>query len=147
MEVSDAEEEDTGSITLAELVMRGVPILDTDNDGLDDDWENSFFAGLARGPRDDDDGDGYNNAREQIMGTDPTAVNDEFRVDASPVRAGVHRLSWPGRTNRSYEVLSTSNLGAAWTTNTVAGEFPETERILNSTLSERQFFRIREVAP
>ena len=147
LEVSDAQEDETGSVTLVELIMRGVPILDTDNDGLDDDWERTFFADLARGPKDDDDGDGYNNAREQIMGANPTVVNDELRVDASPLRAGIHRLSWPGRTNRSYEVLSTLNLGATWTTNTVAGEFPETERILNSSLLERQFFRIREVAP
>lgn len=147
LEVSDGKKDETGSLDLVELIMRGVPIVDTDNDGLDDDWERAFFADLARGPKGDDDGDGYSNAREQIMGTNPTVVNDELRLDASPLRAGLHRLSWPGRTNRSYEVLSTMNLGAAWTTNTVVGEFPETERVFNSSGLERQFFRIREIAP
>lgn len=146
-ELSDAQPEEAGSLTMVELILRGVPIIDADTDGLDDGWEQSFFGGLARGAKGDEDDDGYSNAREQIMGTDPTVANEELRLNVSPLRTDSLRLSWPSRTNRNYEVLSTLDLGTTWTTNTFAGEFPETEHILNSSVLERQFIRIQEVAP
>ena len=34
---------------------------DTDNDGMADDWERSYFGDLSKNPNDDHDGDGYTN--------------------------------------------------------------------------------------
>ena len=45
----------TGSVTYAELIIRGVPITDTDQDGLDDEWETKWFGNLSSGPTDDPD--------------------------------------------------------------------------------------------
>ena len=78
------------------------------------------------------------------MGTDPRVANEELRLDVSPLRTGSLRLSWPGVSGQTYEILSTTDLGATWTSNVIDGEFPETERVLNSTMEARQFFQIRE---
>src|SRR3989338_7180544 len=45
---------------------------DNDCDGLEDEWERQFFGGLAFGPEDDLDGDGYSNIKEFLGGSDPT---------------------------------------------------------------------------
>jgi len=47
-------------------------IVDSDFDGLEDEWERQFFGGLASGPEDDLDGDGYSNIKEFLGGSDPT---------------------------------------------------------------------------
>ena len=49
---------------------------DTDLDGLSDEWELQYFGSLAQGPNDDFDNDGYTNAQEFAMSTNPK-VSDE----------------------------------------------------------------------
>lgn len=44
---------------------------DTDNDGLLDEWENTYFGNLDQGPGDDPDGDGYTNLQEYQENTNP----------------------------------------------------------------------------
>jgi hypothetical protein len=46
--------------------------LDTDGDGLPDNWEIKYFGTLAWGAEDDPDGDGLNNLYEYLAGKDPT---------------------------------------------------------------------------
>ncbi len=53
------------------------PFVDTDNDGLKDDWESKFFGGLDAKPGDDADGDGLTNLEEQTVGTDPTKADTD----------------------------------------------------------------------
>ena len=45
--------------------------VDSDNDGLPDEWEYSYFGNLYQGPNDDFDNDGYTNAQEYAKGTNP----------------------------------------------------------------------------
>jgi hypothetical protein len=51
---------------------RGGKILDSDGDGLPDDWERAYFGNLSQGPNGDFDGDGLSNFQEWILGTNPT---------------------------------------------------------------------------
>jgi hypothetical protein len=146
--VTDEAPLDTGSVLEAELLIRGVALLDTDGDGLDDAWELARFGSLAKGPTDDPDGDGFNNAREQLMGTDPNAVDVPFRVDFSPWDESVVRLSWPGSAVRTYEIWAGTDAGAPLTLVTaLPGNCPETEWLTSRTSLTQQFFRVRAVGP
>src|SRR5262249_42153630 len=81
IEIGDEALVASGNVLALSLLVRGIPIVDSDRDGLDDNWERSWFGNLLANPQDDPDDDGYNNAMEQAMGTDPTAPNDVFRLD------------------------------------------------------------------
>jgi len=56
--------------------------VDTDADGLQDEWEMWYFGNLSQGPDDDYDGDGWTNVEEYFAGTDPTelTVFDNHRI-------------------------------------------------------------------
>ena len=146
--ISDEQPLNTGSVLFVALNLDGVAITDTDRDGLDDNWEEARFGSLAFGPQDDPDGDGYSNAREQIMGTDPNAADIAFPLDLSPWDRGLARLSWAGVTNRTYEVLTGTNAAAPLEVLTnLPGRFPDTEWFTPYTNLLNQFFRVRSVSP
>lgn len=144
LEVSDEQPANTGGVLLAALTIYGVAITDADGDGLDDAWELAQFGSLAGGPRDDPDGDGFQSAREQVMGTNPLAADAAFALDLSRLNGSFARLSWPGQTNRSYEIFSGTNAAAPLTLVTnLPGKFFETEWISALTNSAERFFRVR----
>jgi hypothetical protein len=53
-----------------------IAIIDTDNDGLPDDWENQYFGNLDQGPNEDPDDDGKTNLQEYNDGTNPNNKDD-----------------------------------------------------------------------
>ncbi len=139
--VSDLDSKGLGNVKSLSLTITGVPILDRDRDGLDDDWELRHFNTLAFGPQDDPDQDGYINSREQITGTNPAKPERRFDLDLSLWDNRMVRLSWPGATNNVYQV-KTGNEAATLLhllTN-VAGRFPETEWFTPYTNLTHQFF-------
>lgn len=144
--VTDEFANDVGSITELELIVRGVRITDSDADGLDDDWERARLGGLTFGPTGDPDGDGYSNAREQVLGFDPRVADIEFRVDLSQWKTGRARLSWPGVAGRQYEILTGDSITKVASRMTVVdGRFPETEHFIDSAALEQGYFMVREL--
>jgi subtilisin-like proprotein convertase family protein len=145
--IGDLDARGLGTVKSVSLIISGVPITDSDGDALDDGWELQRLQTLAFGPLDDPDQDGYSNAREQIMGTNPMASDTPLELNLSRWSSQLLRLSWPSTTNRSYEVkvgVDAARLSALITN--VPGRFPETEWFTPSTHSILQFFRI-ETAP
>ncbi|MEO5714834.1 MAG: BNR-4 repeat-containing protein [Luteolibacter sp.] len=58
-------------------------IVDTDNDGLLDSWEMTYFKNLGQTGSDDPDGDSYTNAVEYAAHSDPTlAASTPLDIDA-----------------------------------------------------------------
>src|SRR5206468_7498342 len=53
---------------------------DTDEDGMDDDWEMAYFGALSRDGTGDFDGDGQTDLQEFLAGTDPTNIGSTLRV-------------------------------------------------------------------
>jgi len=143
VQVSDEGPTATGSVQAVSLILQGVEIVDSDHDGLDDRWEQAYFGSLRYGPADDPDGDGYNNAREQAMGTNPAEADEPLRLDLSMWNAQLARISWPGVDGKSYAVWSGSDVGNLAHVTNVSGVFPETEWFVPLTNATQQFFQIR----
>lgn len=136
-----------GQVLQVELTVTGVAITDTDRDGLDDDWERANFGTLDHGPKEDPDLDGYSNIREYLAGTDPTKADIQFELNLSPWNTNMARLSWPGREGQSYEVLRAPLAAGPYAVITnIAGRFPETEWLVPSAISAREFYQVREAA-
>ena len=130
VQVSDEQAPGTGNVTSVSLILKGVPIRDTDHDGLDDDWELAKFGTLAYGPLDDPDGDGLSNAREQAIGSHPNQMGSPFpfALDASVWNGQLLRLSWPAAAGRAFDLrTSTTAEGLPSTLTNVAGRFPDGE--------------------
>ena len=135
----------TGSVQSVELIIDGVSITDSDHDGLDDNWETTNFGSLAANPTDDLDKDGNNNAREQILQTNPNANDVSFTLDLSRWDSSLARLSWPSSEFFNYEVQSGTNVAILNTVTNVSGKFPETEWFMPFPTTGAQFFRVRAV--
>ena len=113
----------SGNVTFVSLAIDGVPIVDTDHDGLDDRWETQWFGNLAQGAKDSPAGDGWPNSVKQILGVNPKNPLFPFNVDLSLWNSEWARLAWPGVASGSYQILSFGG-GAPIGTQ---GNFPETE--------------------
>ncbi len=79
----------TNRAALKTLFLEAAQAIDSDHDGLPDDWEILYFGNLSSGPNDDPDHDGFSNF-------------DEFAFGTNPINAGSHapifcQLSWPQR--------------------------------------------------
>lgn len=147
LEVNDEEPGATGSLQLVELLVRGMPIVDTDRDGLDDNWEAAKLGSLAFGPKDDPDGDGFSNAREQAIGSHPNDLNSPFpfALDASVWNPSLRllRVSWPAAAGRAYELrMNTNSAGAFSPLTNVSGRFPDGE-VFVPYGGGPQFFQLR----
>lgn len=143
LEVTDEVGGMTGDLVSAELIVEGTPIVDLDDDGLDDVWEIANFTTLNQGPLDDPDGDGSWNAREQALGTNPNANQTPFIVSASDLQPNATRFAFPSVEGLSYTIRSTTDLNQPFADiGTAIGEFGETE-IISDKGDPRRFFLIR----
>jgi hypothetical protein len=125
------------------LILRGIPIADSDADGLDDTWERTRFGGLQSGPAEDPDRDGWSNSREQILSSDPLAPDHlPFDLDLSPWTKAIVRLSWRSSPWDTYEVWGGTNTQALLLITNVPGLFLETEWF-TPCVQPAQFFRVR----
>lgn len=139
----DEFSENVGQVQSLSLIIDGTPITDSDKDGLDDNWETSHFGSLVSTPKDDPDLDGDNNAREQILQTDPNINDVPFRLDLSWLDQKLARLSWPSSENFNYQVRFGTNLSNLNLTTNLVGKFPETEWFTPYTNTVPQFFQVQ----
>jgi len=91
--------------------------VDSDGDGMDDDWEVAYFGNLSRDGTGDFDGYGVSDLQEFLAGTDPTNSNSVFRVfTVAPIGGGSAHVMWTGNPARNYRVEFKDDLNAAsWT--------------------------------
>ena len=84
------------------------PFVDTNNNGVPDDWELFYFGSLDVVTEDSDfDGDGQTDVEEYIAGTDPTDPESFFWIhdmDIVPGFPSVFVLRWNSVSNRLYQV-------------------------------------------
>ncbi|MCP5523565.1 MAG: S8 family serine peptidase [Verrucomicrobiales bacterium] len=145
VEFSDQRPGVTGQINSVELTLFGVTIQDGDHDGLDDHWEQSALRSLTSRytATDDPDGDGANNAREQIMGTDPLVAEPGSRVELAHWDDRLARLSWPAIDGVRYRIRAFDELGGIPAIDEeVIGIFPETTWFGPMGTGPRRFFSV-----
>ncbi|MCP5538425.1 MAG: hypothetical protein H7A51_19600 [Akkermansiaceae bacterium] len=120
-----------------------LPLADSDNDTLPDDWELEYWGDLTAAPGDDSDGDGVSNFKEYQAGTNP------LRPDSLPSSALVEEestdlfLEWyssPQRyyqVQRSWDLIDWEDLGDA-----VLGDGREYWTSIPATTAPRHFYRL-----
>jgi len=127
------------------------PNLDTDGDGLTDDYEvDTGLDPLIADADADTDGDGYSNEEEFIAGTDPTDADSYLMIVDEPFSQAQGKLSFPTVTTRNYEIEACNDMtDGGW--ETVKTGIHGTGTILTvpepSSLKSYRFFRIRAVMP
>ena len=132
--------------TRLELEATLVRTLDTDNDGLPDDWEMFYFGNLDQGANDDSDGDGVSNLNEDRAGTDPTQATSAFYLAVTNTTA----LRWPNLPSRQFAVQFSADLTNWQTVTNAAIIYPSpgiaTWTDSNPSASNR-FYRVRAITP
>ncbi|MGA3179041.1 MAG: hypothetical protein ABSF38_01715 [Verrucomicrobiota bacterium] len=78
-------------------------------------WANFYFGGSVSGSA-DEDGDGYSNYAEYVLGTDPTSASSflQFSVTPGSQTNTVAFAPWQG--GRLYQLLCSTNLHNGWQT-------------------------------
>ncbi|MFM8809805.1 MAG: hypothetical protein ACKOJB_13060, partial [Chthoniobacterales bacterium] len=132
---------------------------DSDNDGMDDSWENEFFGNLNRDGTGDFDGDGLSDFKEFILGSDPKNAASGRPVTLKDAN-GFH-VTFATATGRTYTVLYRDNLSSGdWIavdnanvangqTNPVGGtgsEITVTDTSATSSVAQR-FYRVQVTKP
>jgi Tol biopolymer transport system component len=124
---------------------------DSDGDGIDDDWELTFFNTLSRDGTGDFDRDGMTDLEEFLAGTDPT---NEFSIlrawIASDLPNGNPVVSWTAVPGRSYQVESLNlETGSPWSglAPTITASSSTAQFTDPSTLDPHRLYRVRLVAP
>ena len=141
--VSDLAKNFTGVLSGVELTVRGRAISDTDNDGLDDDWETAQFGTLAQTALEDPDRDGVPNAREQALHTDPETFDGYFDLRYLRLGKGSLRLAWPNWRGFVYRVQSADYAIGPWTEQAVVepGQY-QTSWETKSEFADVRFYRV-----
>jgi Tol biopolymer transport system component len=120
--------------------------VDSDHDGMDDDWEMTYFSTLARNGLGDVDHDGQSDLDEFRAGTDPTDSGSIFRVLTLRRLSGSGvTLLWsavPGRTytiqfKNSVDAPAWSNLAENVRAASTTGSFLD-----NTPAQPQQFYRV-----
>jgi Tol biopolymer transport system component len=93
--------------------------VDTDSDGMDDDWETRYFQNLARDGSGNVDGDHLNDRDEFLAGTNPLDLTSALRFTgiSSRVVPGPMQdteLKWTSASGKTYRVQHRPTLATPW---------------------------------
>ena len=85
-------------------------MVDSDGDGLPDDYETDVFGDLSQDGNGDFDGDGQSNEAEFVAGTDPTDAGDLFEILTLEKSGDETVATFPFVEGRTYELRSSPDL-------------------------------------
>jgi len=111
-----------GYVAFDDVKVVGVEIeaaLDTDSDGMPDDYESTYFGGATSGDPDaDDDEDGMSNLAEYVAGTHPgqgTSVLAFDPIVTNQTATANLVFRWPSVTGRVYAIWRATNAMGPYT--------------------------------
>ena len=90
-------------------------IADSNTDGLPNSWWSGYnVTEVNRVASADIDNDGFTNAQEHALGTDPTSAASRFTAQPPERSGGNMTITWSAVSGKTYQVQSKSNLTDAW---------------------------------
>lgn len=133
--------------TTLQLDVTVVRDLDTDNDGLPDDWEQFYFTNLTQTATGDFDLDGASNEAEYQADTDPTRAESVFHVTFQRT-ATQSELRWANLPSRKFAVQMSEDLTSWQTLTNPALYFPAAQNVIwaETTNAPGRFYRVKAVA-
>jgi hypothetical protein len=133
--------------TTLELEVTVVRDLDTDTDGLPDDWEQFYFTSLTNTASADFDNDGANNQIEYLADTNPTDAASVFRINTFQHNVTQSELHWPNLPSRRFEMDFSDNLTTWQTITNPALLFPTAANVIwsETTNAPSRYYRVRAV--
>jgi hypothetical protein len=84
--------------------------LDSDSDGLPDDWEQFYFGQLGAGAMNSFTGDGVSNLSKYLAGTNPTNSVNNFRLLSIKVQTNATQLRFTFAPGRQYAIQWSGDL-------------------------------------
>lgn len=84
--------------------------LDSDGDGLPDDWEQFYFGQLGAGATNSFTGDGVSNWAKYLAGTNPTNSADNFRLLSIQTQTNATQLRFTFAPGRQYSIQWSGDL-------------------------------------
>src|SRR5262249_44204669 len=106
---------DRGRIERIDLNVSIPLLLDSDGNGLPDDWERTYFGRIGIDPNDDPDHDGMSNLEEYKAGTNPPDPQSLFEfVTVSPDPSGGILIEWRSAPGKLYTAQRSGDLQAGF---------------------------------
>jgi hypothetical protein len=100
---------DSGTVTSTASALSYNPV----TDGIADSWWASYgIIGPARVAANDPDGDGFNNAQENALGTSPVDASSTFKVGTMERTGNALTVSWPSIAGKKYQVQKRASLSS-----------------------------------
>jgi len=121
---------------------------DADGDGLTDDEEANLYGTNPNDP--DSDDDGMNDGDEVVAGSNPlNADSTGYRITQEQKVGGSVVIRWTSTSNRTYDVLSSSNLLGAqiWTPVSAVPSAGATTAYTNASPGSAGSYQIKARAP
>jgi hypothetical protein len=90
-------------------------VTELNTDGLPNTWWSSHnFSTGNRVASADPDADGFTNAQEHALGTDPTSAASRFMAHAPERNGNSVTVNWSTVSGKTYQVQSKADLSAPW---------------------------------
>ncbi len=118
---------------------------DSDNDGIDDSWENHFFGDLSRDGSGDFDDDGMKDGAEFHAATDPLNTLSRFQITEFSRSTVIVTITWDSIAGRVYQVHYKNGLGEAlWLdlNGDISATGPSTSATDDTTGVVQRFYRV-----
>jgi hypothetical protein len=128
------------------LFIARIVLGDSDHDGLDDDWEMTYFGDLSHDGTADSDGDGLTDLQEFLAGTNPINNDSVLRCLAVVTSAGGATIYWSAVLGHSYRIEYKNSIDDANWTTLVSSTSPSTPNASvfdpDASLSTQRFYRV-----
>jgi len=124
---------------------------DSDGDGMDDDWEVTYFGNLSRDGKGDADEDGIGDLDEFKAGTNPVNDGSVLRViTLESLLTGATTVYWNAVAGRTYVVQYKDDLATDWTNlpaSVTSGSTTASTQDPTAPAAAQRFYRVLLVSP